>query len=70
MRIRRTLAYFVFASCVLLIAVKNRAAELRNEVRSGSWAITRAYARVVTLSLFSPPASQALESGVVGWMKP
>jgi hypothetical protein len=41
MRMRRTLAYFVFASCVLLIAVKNRAAELRNEVRSGSWAISK-----------------------------
>lgn len=41
MRMRRTLAYFIFASCVLLIVVKNRAAELRNEVRSGSWAISK-----------------------------
>ena len=41
MRIRRTLAYLVFASCVLLIVVKNRASELRDEVRSGSWAISK-----------------------------
>ena len=41
MRMRRTLAYLVFASCVLLIVVKNRAAEVRNEVRSGSWAISK-----------------------------
>jgi len=34
---RRTLAYLVFASCVLLIAVKNRAAE----VRSGDWTISK-----------------------------
>lgn len=41
MRMRRTSAYLVFASCVLLVVVKNRAAELRNEVRSGSWAISK-----------------------------
>ncbi|HYM75327.1 MAG TPA: DUF732 domain-containing protein [Candidatus Dormibacteraeota bacterium] len=41
MRIRRTLAYLVFASCVLLIVVKNRASDLRNDVRSGSWAISK-----------------------------
>ena len=35
MRMRRTLAYLIFASCVLLIVVKNRAAGLGNEVRSG-----------------------------------
>jgi hypothetical protein len=34
---RRTLAYVVFASCVLLIAVKNRAADLR----SGDWTISK-----------------------------
>ena len=37
MRIRRTLAYLVFASCVVLFVVKNRAAE----VHSGSWAISK-----------------------------
>jgi hypothetical protein len=41
MRMRRTLAYLVFACCVLLIVVKNRAAEVRNDVRSGSWAISK-----------------------------
>ena len=41
MRIRRTLAYLVFASCVLVIVVKNRAAEPSNEARSGSWAISK-----------------------------
>jgi len=35
------LAYLVFASCVLLIVGKNRAADLGNEVRSGSWAISK-----------------------------
>jgi hypothetical protein len=34
---RRTLAYLVFASCVLLIVVKNRAADLR----SGDWTISK-----------------------------
>jgi hypothetical protein len=37
MRMRRTLAYLVFASCVLLVAVKNRAAENR----SGDWTISK-----------------------------
>ena len=37
MRMRRTVAYLVFASCVLLIAVKNRAAD----VRSGDWTIRK-----------------------------
>jgi len=37
MRMRRTLAYLVFASCVLLAAVKNRAAD----VRSGDWTIRK-----------------------------
>lgn len=37
MRIRRTLAFLVLASCVLLIVVKNRAAE----THSGSWAISK-----------------------------
>jgi len=37
MRMRRTLAYFVFASCVVLFVVKNRAAE----VRSGDWTISK-----------------------------
>jgi hypothetical protein len=37
MRIRRTLAYLVFASCILVLAVKNRAAE----IRSGDWTISK-----------------------------
>jgi hypothetical protein len=37
MRMRRTLAYLVFASLVLLVAVKNRAAD----VRSGDWTIRK-----------------------------
>jgi hypothetical protein len=41
MRMTRTLAFTVFASCVLFIVVKNRAADLRDSVRSGSWAITK-----------------------------
>jgi hypothetical protein len=41
MRMRRTLAYLILASCALLIVVKNWAAEGRDEVRSGSWAISK-----------------------------
>src|ERR1700731_2621604 len=37
MRMRRTLAYLVFASCLLLVAVKNRAAD----VRRGNWPIRK-----------------------------
>ncbi len=37
MRIRRTLAYLVLASCVLGVVIKNRAAE----VRSGDWTISK-----------------------------
>jgi hypothetical protein len=37
MRMRRTLVYLVFASCVLLGVAKNRAAE----VRSGDWTISK-----------------------------
>jgi len=37
MRMRRTLAYLVFACCVVLFVVKNRAAE----VRSGDWTISK-----------------------------
>ena len=37
MRMRRTLAYLVFASCVLGVVIKNRAAE----VRSGDWTISK-----------------------------
>ncbi len=37
MRMRRTLTYLVFASCVLVGAVKNRAADLR----SGDWTISK-----------------------------
>src|SRR6266536_3993549 len=41
MRMRRTLAYFVFASCVLVFVVKNRAAESRSDIRSGDWTISK-----------------------------
>ena len=37
MRVRRTLAYLVFASCVVFFVVKNRAAE----VRRGDWTISK-----------------------------
>ena len=37
MRMRRTLAYLVFASCVVVFAVKNRAAEVHN----GDWTISK-----------------------------
>lgn len=37
MRMRRTLAYLMFASCVLVAVIKNRAAE----VRSGDWTISK-----------------------------
>src|ERR1700689_2941580 len=37
MRMRRTLAYAVFASCVVLFVMKDRAAE----VRSGDWTISK-----------------------------
>ena len=40
MRMRRTLAYMVFACCVVLFVVKNRAAE----VRSGDWTISKSEA--------------------------
>src|SRR5712691_1046211 len=41
MRMRRTLAYLVFASCVVLFVVKNRAADVSGEVRSGDWTISK-----------------------------
>src|SRR5450755_4978335 len=37
MRMRRTLAYLVIASCVLLVAVKDRAAD----VQSGDWTLSK-----------------------------
>lgn len=37
MRMRRTVAYLVFASCIFLIAVKNRA----EDIRSGDWTIRK-----------------------------
>lgn len=37
MRMRRTLAYLVFASCILVLAIKGRAAENR----SGDWTISK-----------------------------
>jgi hypothetical protein len=41
MRMRRTLAYLVFASCVVVFVVKNRAAEVQGEVRSGDWTVSK-----------------------------
>src|SRR5262252_8550653 len=41
MRMRRTFAYLVFASSVMLLVVKNRAADLKNEPHRGSWAISK-----------------------------
>ena len=41
MRMRRTLAYLVFASCVVLFALKNHAAESHGEVRSGDWTLSK-----------------------------
>ena len=41
MRMRRTLAYAVFASCVVLLVVKGRASNPQNQVHSGSWAVSK-----------------------------
>lgn len=41
MRMRRTLAYIVFASCVVLVVTKNRAADLGDDVRKGDWTISK-----------------------------
>ena len=41
MRMRRTLAYVVFASCVILFVVKNRAADVQSESRRGDWTISK-----------------------------
>jgi len=41
MRMRRTFAYLVFASTVILLVAKNRASDLHDDVRSGSWAISK-----------------------------
>lgn len=45
MRIRRTLAYLVFACCVLALVVKYRVVDVRadsqSEVRSGDWTISK-----------------------------
>ncbi len=41
MRTRRTLAYLVFASCVVLFVVKNRAADNHGEPRGGDWTISK-----------------------------
>ena len=46
MRTRRTLAYFVFASCVMFFVVKNRATEFLGEVRAaevrtGDWTLSK-----------------------------
>src|SRR5579871_6853395 len=40
MRARRTLAYIVFASCIILLVTRNLAAD-RDEVRKGDWTITK-----------------------------
>jgi len=41
MRMRRTLAYLVFASCVVLLVTKNRAADVKDEVRKGDWTVSK-----------------------------
>jgi hypothetical protein len=41
MRMRQTLAFLVFASCVLVVVVKNRAAQLHAEPRRGDWTISK-----------------------------
>ena len=41
MRARRTFAFFVLASCVLTVVVKNRAADMHGEERSGDWTISK-----------------------------
>lgn len=41
MRMRRTLAYIVFASCVVLVVTKNRAADRGDEIRKGDWTISK-----------------------------
>lgn len=41
MRMRRTLAYLVFASCVLIFVIKNRAADVQGEVRTGDWTLSK-----------------------------
>src|SRR5579863_4827789 len=42
MRIRRTLAYLVFASCIVVLVVKNRVSEVRAaEPRTGDWTISK-----------------------------
>ena len=41
MRIGRTLACLVFASCVILLVLDSRASDPRNQVHSGSWAISK-----------------------------
>ena len=41
MRMRRTLAYLVFASCMIALVIKSRASNPRNEVHSGSWAVSK-----------------------------
>lgn len=41
MRMRRTLAYIVFASCIVFLVTKNRAADLGDEVRKGDWTISK-----------------------------
>jgi len=41
MRLARTLAYLLFASCVLVVVLKNRTANASAELRSGDWTISK-----------------------------
>ena len=41
MRMRRTFAYAVFASCVVLFVIRNRAADAGGQVRTGDWTLSR-----------------------------
>src|SRR5215469_13371750 len=41
MRMRQTLAFLVFASCVLAVVVKDRAAQVYAQSRTGDWTISK-----------------------------
>lgn len=41
MRMRRTLAYLVFASCVMFFVIKNRAADITGQPRTGDWTLSK-----------------------------
>jgi hypothetical protein len=64
MRMRRTLAYLVFASCVLAIAIKNHAAE----VHGGDWTISKSdIAGKVEFSLIEHRHGDGMSSHQSDW---